>query len=159
MISNAYPFLITELNLPESIEYEFRTFDNVLYACFFTLNPVMISENIMLNAYEIGLTDVLEKNETRKIDYKIKQTVSLIFLDFLSTQKNDFLVSIHYSNIDKKAEKRLIVFDKWFEDLKYLSPFEKYNKVVKIDTQLFYESIIIHSNHIHKQTIITEFFR
>jgi hypothetical protein len=159
MISNAYPFLVTELDLPERIEYEFRTFDDVLYACFFTLNPIYLDESNLLNAYEIGLTDVLEKNETRKTDYKIKQTVSLIFLDFLSRQKTDFLVSIHYSNSDRRAEKRLVVFNKWFEDLQHLSPFEKYNKVVEIDEHLFYESIIIHSNHIHKNKIVTEFFK
>ena len=160
MDSNGYPFFISELSLPELIEYEFRTIDNVLYSCFFTLNPIVISQNkntVMLNVYEFGLTDVIEKIELRKVDYKIKQTVALIILDFLIKQRDKFCVSIHYSNADKKAEKRIKVFNKWFEDYHYLAPFEMHNKVIEIDEHLFYESIIIHTNHTFKTQIIEDF--
>lgn len=97
MLNTIYPYLITYLDLPERIEYEFRTQNNVLYSCYFILNP-FTDGDLIYNAYEFGLTDVEENYINRIIDFSIKNTVVSIFSDFLSRTKNIFFITIHFNS-------------------------------------------------------------
>ena len=157
MFANAYPFLITDLNLPSRIEYEFRTKDNVLYSCFFVLSNFS-DGRVLHNAYEFGLTDVDEDYLNRTIDFNIKNTVVTILSDYLNRTKSKFFITVHYSNADEKANKRLKVFNRWFNEFSAQFPLKKYDLIIEADNVTFYKSIIIHSNHKHKKAIVTEFY-
>ncbi len=94
MPSIPYNFIVSELNLPTSISYEFRTKNDVLYSCFFiqsSFNPSYDEETKPFETYEFGLTDIIENTRAREIDINIKATVVEIIRQFLTRFGSDFL--------------------------------------------------------------------
>ena len=158
--------MIEELNLKcpykvykdlENNIYFFDTKNGVRYISYFTDADDFFDDfHLRDNIYTFGFE---RKNNIKysKVlgDKSVRLTLIAILKAFFINKNNVLTFVADISDLKQKARNRL--FDIWKKEYDAEKEFEKYDVEIETDCEIYYSSMIIHKNNIHKSEYIKAF--
>ncbi|MBW3466585.1 DUF6169 family protein [Arthrospiribacter ruber] len=130
--------------------YNFVTKNKILYRVAFVVDQTFstISGEEIPNVFQI----ILEKgnDEFEVYDSKVSKTVASIIENFFQNVENALIYVC--SEEKDKAEKRNMIFDRWYKNYKHKDFISKIDKIISIRTsnievQQLYTSLIFHKEN------------